>query len=467
MSGIAAQRFESTAFQVAQRYVASINLCDPASPDCFSQFVRTTGRELWRRPLTEAEVARYVALATQAWQALADPKEGFEFAVAALLQSPYFLYRVEVGEPDAVLLGRRRLSNHELATRLSFFLTAAPPDAELSASADAGTVRQRLPEHAERLLTTLGARDAAAAFLSEYLQLGPLLTTEKSAALFPSYDASLRAAMYQQTAHTLTELAFVEGLDFRQLFTTRRTFLTPQLAGFYGVDNSPDTSATTGAAPTAEALSPFEFAQSTPRVGLLSHASFLALNAHASSTSPTRRGKFVREVLLCQAVAPPPPGLVSELTTVDAAAKTSRERLKQHADNPACRDCHLLMDPIGLGFENFDAIGAFRETQNDAPIDPSGGLDGKVFDNAAQLSALIAEHPALTRCLVRTVFHQASGTLATPAEEPLLVELHQHFAEQGYSLPALLLGSASHPAFDFVREPSATAPDALAPGEAP
>ena len=164
LSGRASERFEAAAFAIAERFVAKRETCTPAASTCFSEFVDQAGRQIWRRPLHPDEVGRYVSVA-EAVSSLTDPETGLVYVTSGLLQSPHFLYRVELGESDPEVDGRRRLNDFELATRLSFFLTAAPPDAELSASADEGTLRQDLEMHAERLLASDRATGTAEFFL--------------------------------------------------------------------------------------------------------------------------------------------------------------------------------------------------------------------------------------------------------------------------------------------------------------
>lgn len=445
MTSRATERFESAAYEVAERWAqATTPGCDLGAVGCYEELLTRMGRLAWRRPLTEAEVARYAGVARGAAMALTDAREGLVFGLAGLLQSPHFLYRVELGEPDVEFIGRRKLNAHELASRLSYFITAAPPDAALSAAADADTLSAEVRSHAERLLATVLAERAAGDFLSEYMSLDRLLSTEKSSELFPEFDASLKQAMLRQTELTLTELAFKEGLDFRQLFTTKRTFLNRELAVLYGVGDP----VVTG----SEAFVPYEFAASEPRAGILTHASFLASNAHLTITSPTYRGKFVREHLLCQGIPAPPPNVVTDLQALGPDIKTTRQRFEQHALNAACASCHQLMDPIGLGFENFDPVGAYRDTENGVTIDASGDLDGVAYNGAVELGQRVAEHESLPSCLVSTVFRHASGGLVTSLETSLLDALNQDFTAATFKFPALLLASVSHPAFGYVRE---------------
>jgi hypothetical protein len=173
------------------------------------------------------------------------------------------------------------------------------------------------------------------------------------------------------------------------------------------------------------------------------------LHAHPGRTSPTKRGKFIRESLLCQAVPAPPPNVDTSLPDT-SDARTLREKLTEHRENPSCAGCHTLMDPIGLSLEHFDGIGAFRTTENGVAIDASGELDGVMFDDARGLAQALAASPALTNCFARTLLRYARGALETSSETPTIAELDAAFGSAGYEVPALMAHIASDPAFQTV-----------------
>ena len=185
------------------------------------------------------------------------------------------------------------------------------------------------------------------------------------------------------------------------------------------------------------------FPASSPRVGVLGQASLLAMNAHAATTSPTLRGKFVRQVLLCEAI-PPPPANVNTTLPDTGTAQTTRQKVEQHSTNPTCAACHKLMDPVGLALENFDAIGRFRDTENGHAIDASGELDGVQYTGPAGLAQAIAGHPNLPSCFVRTLYRQGSGTLEAPEQDPLIAALTGQFSTSGYQLRAFLGALVNH-----------------------
>jgi hypothetical protein len=189
-----------------------------------------------------------------------------------------------------------------------------------------------------------------------------------------------------------------------------------------------------------------ELPASTERRGLLGHASLLSLHAHASTTSPTLRGKFVREILLCQKVPAPPPGVVASLPDTSEAT-TLREKLSIHASEPACASCHSFIDPIGLGLENFDAIGAYRSQENSLPIDASGDLDGTAFSGPAGLADALASHPRVPDCFARTLFRYAWGRLEGDADESFIVALTGAFQKSSFQVRELLMSTVTAPEF--------------------
>ena len=177
----------------------------------------------------------------------------------------------------------------------------------------------------------------------------------------------------------------------------------------------------------------------SPRVGLLTQVSFLALHSHPGRSSPTLRGKALRELLLCQPVPSPPANVdFSALENPDPNIKTQRDRLEVHRKNPVCAGCHKITDPLGLALENFDGSGQYRDTEKGAPIDASGSFDGKNFVNAAQLGQDLHNSPALTSCLVKRVYSYAIGGPTGVADAATLAYFDERFARQGYRLPDLL-----------------------------
>jgi hypothetical protein len=212
--------------------------------------------------------------------------------------------------------------------------------------------------------------------------------------------------------------------------------VNPELAKLYGVK-----------APAAASFSEVQLPANGPRAGLLTQAAFLALHSHPGRSSPTLRGKFLRENLLCQAIPAPPDNVNTSLPAIPKDAMTARQRLTKHREDPSCSGCHSLMDPLGLALEQFDGIGAFRQTENGQPIDASGELDGQQFTDARSLAEVLAMHPNTADCFVRTVLRYARGALENDTETSLLAAVGGEFEKRGYKLQELLSLVASDPSF--------------------
>jgi hypothetical protein len=416
--------------------------CDLEADGCLASFIARFGRRAFRRTLTEQQKARLVALAEDSLALVEDPSTAGRFVLSAILQSPRFLYRSELGVSDRDHPGSRSLDGYELASRLSFLLWNSIPDEALLDAAEKGELAsaEGLAKQARRLLAAPRAREALGAFYASYLGLDGLERLDKLSEAFPQMSPSLGAAMGEQTLRTMLAATLDEERDFRALFTTRRTFLNPELAALYGVP-----------APSAKGYAPYEFAADSPRAGLLTHASVLALHAHPTASSPTLRGKFIRESLLCQAVPPPPPSVNTELPEASTTA-TARERLTQHREDPACAGCHAITDPPGLALENFDGIGVYREREHGSEIDPSGELDGVAFADAAGLGEVLAQHPNLVPCFARVLLRHARGVLEGKAERQAVDELVAQFAAAGYRVRELLVALVQSEAFRRVGE---------------
>lgn len=412
--------------------------CDAEQAGCAESFVSSFGARVFRRPLTDAERARYLGLLRTATQLSSDGWIGLRVVTQAFLQSPSFLYRAELGEPDPRAVPRRTLSNHEVASRLSFFLWNSTPDSALLAAADSGELATPtgFAAQLDRLLASPRATEAIDELFSDYLQLDALDALVKLPEAYPSATPTLPSAMKQETLLSLRDFLWSDRGDFREVFTSNRSFVNPELAKLYGVR-----------APTADSFSEISLPATGPRAGLLTQASFLALHAHPGRSSPTLRGKFIRENLLCQAIPAPPPDVNTSLPAIPKDAMTARDRLTQHRANPSCAGCHSLMDPLGLALEQFDGLGAFRQTENGKPIDPSGELDGMQFRDARELAAVLAMRPGTADCFVRTVLRYARGALENDSEAPLLTALGGEFQTAGFRLPDLISRVATEPSF--------------------
>ncbi|MGE0789231.1 MAG: DUF1592 domain-containing protein [Sandaracinaceae bacterium] len=403
--------------------------CDANDGACRRDFVETFGRRFFRRDLTDAERDRYTAVADQATTVLGDGYEGLEFALAGLMQSPNFLFRIELGEPDAESPSRLRYTDHEMASRLSFVLWNSTPDDALLAAADAGelTTDEGLRAQVDRMLLSDRARGAVRNFFRELLRLDEVALVEKDLEVFPTFTPALRASAEEETLAVLEHHTLDADADFRDVFTSDVTYVDALLRDHYGLPP-----AETETAGFEEVTLPEESA----RRGLLGHASLLSIFAHDTKTSATLRGRFVRQTLLCGSIPPPPPGVSTTLPP--SSAPTLRERVAQHLMNEGCSDCHERMDPIGLGLETYDAIGQQRDMENGAMIDASGVLDGAHFADATELGQRVGEHPDLGPCLTRNLYRYALGANESSRQLVEIDRLAAAFEESGYRVRGLL-----------------------------
>jgi Protein of unknown function (DUF1592)/Protein of unknown function (DUF1588)/Protein of unknown function (DUF1595)/Protein of unknown function (DUF1585)/Protein of unknown function (DUF1587) len=444
ISPSAAEKFETAAYALASQALdparrAAFVGCTPAGTvdaACTRAFLARFGLRAFRRPLGDDELARYAGIAEQAQGALGDFHAGLEFAVAGILQSPHFLFRVELGAGSGA---RRAYDGYEMASRLSYLLWNSTPDAALLEAARDGQLAELsgLREQAERLIESERARSALDTFHAERLALDELAALEKDPALYRGMDEGLRGALLEDVLRTIEELAFEGDGDFRALFDTRVAFVDAKLAEIYGLP------AATGSARRVE------LPASAPRAGLLGKPAFLAANAHEGATSPTKRGKYIRERVLCESIPAPPPDVVTVLPEPNPDAPTMRDRLREHSAASGCSNCHTRMDPLGLSLEHFDAIGRYRDTDRGYALDVSGELDGERFDGALELSQLLRDDPRASACVARQLYRYAVAHVETPGEAPAVEALVGAFADSGYRFSALLRAIVVSEGFRF------------------
>lgn len=409
--------------------------CDPLGEgDCARTFANEVGLRVFRRPLEEAELQRYASIAQA---------DGASLAVEAMLVSPNFLYRSEVGELDG---DRYRLTAYELAASLSYTLVGSTPDDALLEAAELGELDTAggVESHARRLLGDPRARETLGRFAAQWLGVEQIATVDKNPQLFPSMDAALRTSMLEETRRFVEYVAFDGSGRYDELLTAEYSLLDARLATLYDVDGP-------GGSGWARTELPSD------RAGLLGHASVLGSYAYSDQSSPVRRGLFVRRRILCQELPEPPPdaGAVPE---IDANA-TTRERFDQHSRDPACAGCHVLIDPVGFGFEHFDAVGAFRARDAGQPVDASGvatsieGIapDEEAFDGVVELGALLASSPEAPACLARQYFRYAHGRLDTEDDACAVDVLAARFAEADHDLIELFVATLTAGEFRYRR----------------
>ena len=445
----ALQGYEVSAYLLANAalkddaHKTAITGCPNATVDanCLALFVTSFGGRVFRRSLTADEAQRYTQLINVVAAEKNDPWSGVEHAVAAMLQSPYFLFRSEIGtpsvDPNATTV---RLTDNELASRLSYLITGSMPDtALLQAAADGNLATAAgLKAQAERLLAGPKAGAGLQDFFSDYLGLGQVDHLQKDGNAYANFTPAAAVAMRRQVTQTLQYLLVDGNSDFREVFTSPVTYMNADLAPLYGVTNA------------SSALSLAAFPAGQGRAGLLGQAGILALQAHSLDTSPTFRGRFIRTTFLCGSV-PAPPANVPPLTPVASnAPQTMRQRLTAHRNNASCNSCHSLMDPLGLALEHFDAVGQYRATDHGLVIDTTGDLDGVAFTDGPSLGQAIHDRPELGACFAQQLFRFGTGRIETTADRADLASLTTAFSSSGYQFKSLLLAFIASDGFRYV-----------------
>ncbi|MDE2301656.1 MAG: DUF1592 domain-containing protein [Sphingomonadales bacterium] len=449
--GVAAQVFDD-------KHRALFLPCQPhdeAAPDesCARAALLPLGRYLFRRPLTDAEGNGYVAMAGAAARTAHSFDKGLELGLAAMLESPQFLYIVETAQPDPQHPGVLVLDDYSRASRLSYTLWNTTPDAALLASAASGRLHDPavLAATAAKMVKSPRFEDGIRAFFADMLLFERFDSLSKDPIIFPYFNSEVAAAMPEQMLRTITDHLLTRDGDYRQLFLTGHTFMTRALGGLYQVPVHKD-----------KGWEPYQFAPGADRAGLLGQAGFLAIYSQTGRSSPTLRGRAIRELLLCQPV-PNPPGNVNFTAVQDVknrAMPTARVRLAAHMTDENCAGCHRLTDPLGLSLERFDGIGGWRTTENGAVIDPAGKLDKQDFSGAEGLGKLLAASPDASQCVASRALEYVRGQPSDDADA-MVESLDSHFAASGYRIRALFLDAVTQPQVWEVKEPPLGAPTHL------
>ncbi|KAB2896666.1 MAG: DUF1592 domain-containing protein [Kofleriaceae bacterium] len=394
---------------------------------CQTSILRAFARRAWRRPPTDAEVQALVSLVDVAIGEGDTAEKGIRLALQAVLVSPHFVYKVEL-DPSPGSKEPHPLTDWELATRLSYFLWSTMPDAELFAAAEQGLLQDRaeLERQVRRMLADPRAVALIDNFAGQWLFTRALGDQDPDYMLFPEYDDDLEAAMRAETRRYFQ--AFLdEDIPMDQFLVADFTYVNDRLAEHYGLPPV-----------GGDELVRVSLADS-PRRGFLMQGSFLRVTSRPKRTSPVLRGKWILDNLLCLPPRPPPPG-VEGFPDDMTATGSIRDRLEQHKANPVCASCHSVMDPLGFGLDNFDAIGRYRTEDAGFAIDASGTFgDAARFDGPTEMVALLAAEPQVYRCLVEKLYTYTGRS-------PYRIEATEHidlvtkrFIDNGYLLEELLV----------------------------
>jgi hypothetical protein len=422
--------------------------CDPSRPQAGQtrEVLARFASRAYRRPATADEMARLVGLADAAVARGEKWEAAVQLAMQAALVSPKFLFRVELeGPPDQ--RGPHRLDDYQLASRLSYFLWSSMPDDELFDLAARGQLAANLEAQARRMLRDPKARALVDSFVMQWLQVQNLKTFQPDPHRFPHFSEPLRAAMLEET-RLFFDAVVREDRSVLDVLDADFTFLNEPLARHYGIaDTAGNLVGQKSARPDGR---PFRWdafdranVAGTGRGGVLTQASVLAVTSNPTRTSPVKRGRWVLEQLLGTPPPPQPPDVPPlERDGKPVTAGTLRQQMEAHRRDPACANCHAKMDPLGFGLENFDAVGAFRDQDAGAPVDPSGTLpDGSTFRGPAELKKiLLGKKDLFARCLAEKMLTYALGRGLGPADRRAVDRLAAGLAQRDYRFSALVAG---------------------------
>lgn len=427
------QRYSDAAQRLAANAITNLPalLACNATEDaraCASRFVSRFGRRAWRRTLSPDEAARFMAM----YDAAASPNDAVTSIIESMLVSPYFLYRPEPGVAGG------RLTNWEIAARLSYFFWATTPDDDLLDRASRGELgtREQVAARAQAMFADPRAKDGVSALFQSWLGLDDLSNVARSQTDYPEFTPALHAAMGKETIRLVQWVLWESDGTLETLLTAPVTFVDSNLAALYGVP-----------APAGNELARVDL-DPAQRSGVLTQPSLMAIYSKPNQSSPIHRGKFVRERLLCQKL-PDPPNNLNVFPPDVLPGQTTRQRFEVHTKDALCAGCHGQMDPIGFGFESFDPIGKYRTLDQGLPVDTNGKLTGTDVDGdftgAPALAKMLAQSAMVRDCVVRQLFRYSLGRFESVEDEPSLGSAQTAFAKG--DLRALIVALATTDAF--------------------
>jgi len=416
---------------------AELTGCTETDEDCTRDALLSLAEQIWRRPLDADEQA----LVTAPLDTGLAPFEAAALSIQVMLNAPQFLYLdarpgADVAHTDALA----HLDDHAVAARLSFFLVDTTPDAELRAAAAAGELhtREQIQAQAERLAQDPRALRAVAAFHEDWLDLSRLDEATRDADAYPAFDEDLVSSMRTEADLFVTEVVWGGEATFDVLMQSRTTWVDSDLAALYGLEDP------------GEGWHRVTLDETRP--GALTRTGFLSAHAYSASSAPVKRGYFVLKDLLCEELAVPP-DVDMVIDEDDGSGGTIRDRLEAHQTDSSCAGCHVRIDPIGLGFEHYDALGSWRDTWEDGtPVDASGELDGVAFEEVTELLAHLATRSEAQACYATRWYEHALGRPAELEDVCTLDTLHSRFEASGGDIRALLVDIAMSDAFVYLEE---------------
>jgi hypothetical protein len=405
-------------------------VCDPNSgPACVTKILTTLTRRAYRRPITRADIAPLEGFVEMARKEGQTVEQGIQLAIQAALVSPHFLFRVEKHPAPNDPLRVAKVSDIELASRLSYFLWSSMPDDELLALAEGGKLRLPgvLEAQVKRLLADSRSAALADNFAGQWLEIRNLDSVKPDPQKFPEWGPELRDAMKAET-RLFFENVLRENRPLTDFINGRYTFLNEMLAKHYGI----------------EGISGPDFRRvdlsTDERGGVLSHASVLTVSSYPTRTSPVIRGKYVLQNLLGAPPPAPPPDVPQLDESAAASVGTLRQQMEKHRTNAVCASCHNRMDTLGFGLENYDGIGKWRKKDGKFEIDVSGTMpNGKSFQTPAEMRALLLDQmPEFTRCLTEKMLTYSLGRGLERYDRRTVEAIGKKLAANGYPFQLLI-----------------------------
>ena len=413
--------------------------CEPSGAGdetCMRTFVESHGRRMLRRPLTSEEVEAFVELGLSFADEGDDFGEGVEVVLRAFLQDPEFLYRIETGIPVEGRPELFRLDDYQVATRMAYLIWGSAPDDGLLDWAELGLLED-----------SAGRSEAATMMLADGRASEQI---DRFHALWLGYDQlphppELTNAMRQEAARLVERVIFEDRDDWVRLMTSTETYLTPFLAEHYGLegDGWTDVSA-------------------YGRMGLLSQGAFLSVGSNVDDTSPTKRGKLVRERLMCEPIPPPPPDVMADTPPTAEGGECRIDQYKAHREQAACAACHELMDEIGFGLERYDQLGRYRDFEyfteglaenENCPLDGQGSIAGVgSFTDPAGLAQSLVDDDIVQACVVQQLYGYAMGRAPGVDDRRFVEDLTRSFTDSGRRFDSLVLALVSDEAFAYRKE---------------
>lgn len=439
--------------QVEKASRKKLFICDPKSGDaCVERIIANVAHKAYRRPVTKAEVASLMKFVASAKADGQDVEHGIQLALEAILVSPNFLFRVEHDTESQA----HRVSDVELASRLSYFLWSSMPDDELLGLAEAGKLPQPVVFDAQikRMLADQKSSALADNFAGQWLEIRNLDYVKPDPDKFLRWGPDLRDAMKTET-RMFFDYILRENRPIVEFLDAKYTFLNERLANFYGVPGV-----------TGEEFRRVELS-GDQRGGLLSQASILTVSSYPSRTSVVIRGKYVLRNILGTPPPPPPP----DVPAIDEAAvgttMSLRQQMEKHRDNAVCASCHTKMDALGFGLENYDGIGRWRTMDGKFPVDSSGTLpNGKSFQSPAEMRAvLVSQLPDFSRCVIEKMLMYALGRGLQPYDRPAVNEIGRKLEASGYPFQSIVYEVVSSLPFQSRRGEAVTTQKTTKPKE--